>query len=312
MAQLNLLLHYFPKAVYRSDFDGIADRIQALAPDIAVDVLATDRRHLWAMARAVAKPTISVEINRARFFYCLRGKVFRQYRTTAKSQQYSVLEAAGIPVPNWTPIKPDTKLDPAEWGAHVIEKPDRGARGSYVRVRRTKGVRYRLPEDMQEDNPGRDGGMIAQKLVMTGQLPISYRVLTFFGTPLFATRYEGRRAPMYSIEPDESRKLTGSSAVATGQGCEITLEDDADILELARRTHQAFPDVPVLGIDIVRDMDDGTLFVLEVNPDGGTWGLGSFGGQKMMADNGIDLYAQFGALDRAAETLVDVCRKQAI
>lgn len=312
MGKKNLLLHYFPKMLFRSDFDAMAERIHASTTDIAVEVLATDRPHPWTMVRAAARPTVSVEFYRAKFTPCLRGRVFRQWRGATKSAQYRVMDAAGLPVPKWTAIAPETKLDAAEWGPYVIEKPDSGARGAYVRTKRTSRVKFRERDDLQEDNPGRLAGMIAQQLIDTGPVPVSYRVKTLFGTPLLALRYEGGRDPWYVEDDKGKRRITGSSIVSTGRGCHITLADDDALLDLARRVHAAFPDIPVLGIDMVRDVDDGSLWVLEVNPEGNTWNLGGPGGHQLMEAAGVDFYQQFNALDRCAETLIELCRREAV
>ncbi|MEM7444711.1 MAG: hypothetical protein AAF414_15420 [Pseudomonadota bacterium] len=312
MGATNLLLHYFPRVVFRSDFDGMAERVRALAPDIHVDVLATDRSHPLAVLRAATRPTVSVEFNHPKFPRVLRGKIYRHWRKGAKSRQYRVMEQAGLPVPRWVDLTPETKLDPEDWGKYVVLKPDLGMRGAYVRVNRTARVRYRPPEELEEDNPARKGGgMLVQRLVYTGDHPVSYRVVTLLGTPLFAKRYEGSRAPSFTKNSSGALHATGSSVVATGVGCKVTLCDDPEILDLARRTHAAFPDIPVLGIDLARDLEDGSLWVLEVNPDGGTWALGSPGGKKLRESTGLDLYGQFGALDRAAEALVEACRLSA-
>ena len=49
------------------------------------------------------------------------------------------------------------------------------------------------------------------------------------------------------------------------------LTRDPDILELARRTSSAIPEAPLQGVDIVREVATGQLFVLEANPGGNTW-----------------------------------------
>lgn len=312
MGQKNLLLHYFPKMLFRSDFDAIAQRIHANTSDIAVKVLATDRPHPWTMLSAAGRPTVSVEFHRAKFTPCLRGKVFRQWRRGSKSDQYRVLEAAGISVPQWALVTPETRLDPVDWGDYVVEKPDRGARGAYVRVKRTGRVRYKDPETMEEDNPGRRAGMLVQHLIDTGPVPVSYRVKTFFGTPILALRYDGGREPWYKHDGQGQRKITGSSVVATGRGCRITFANETDLLDLGRRTHAAFADLPVLGIDMVRDVSDGRLWVLEVNPEGDTWNFGCRGGHQLMKAAGLDFYKQFDALDRCAEALTELCRREAV
>ena len=312
MAKTTLFLHYYPRVAPRSDFEEIAARIHGRTSDISVKVLATDRPHPSSVLQAAMRPAISVEFNRAKMFPLLRGWAFRQWRKSAKSTQYRALDRSGVPVPKWAMIAPDTDYDPAEWGEHVIEKPDRGGKGAYVRIKRTKRIRYRDADALEEDNPGRNGGMLIQRLVCTGDWPVSYRVTTLFGTPLIALRYEGVRGRLYQDAISDKRKLVGPAAVATGKGAKITTDQDAEILDLARRTHQALPGVPVLGTDIVRDVTDGSLWVLEVNPDGNCWPFGSPPGIELMASTGIDLYAQLNGLDRAADALIDVCRKTAL
>ncbi|MEM7442932.1 MAG: hypothetical protein AAF414_06340 [Pseudomonadota bacterium] len=308
MKQLNLLLHHYPREIASSDIVGMRDRIRALAPDIAVSVLPTTRPHPMAMMATLTRPTVSVELGRAKYFRPMRGVTFQQWQSDYKSRQYRVLEAADIPIPRWAPITQDAKFEVADWGDYVVVKPDYGVRGAYVRIRRTGRVRYRAPEELEDDNPGKRGGLIAQRFIYSGRWPVSYRVSTLFGEPLAALRYQGRG----DLPPVDSRsgfrKASGASIVATATGCAISLAFDEDILDLARRTHAAFPDIPVLGIDIVRDAEDGRLWVLETNPSGSTWALGSKGGRRIMVENNIDLYTQFGALDRAAESLVRLCR----
>jgi hypothetical protein len=77
------------------------------------------------------------------------------------------------------------------------------------------------------------------------------------------------------------------------------------------RAHEAFPECPVIGVDIVRDSQSGRLYVLEVNPHGAVWHLSSTLGKKMDPGHVRDLYAQFNALDRAADLLIEKARAEA-
>lgn len=310
MTASNLLIHFYPRYTLRSDFDGMAERVRAIAPEISVEVLETHRFHPAAMLATALSPTASVEFKRAKYFRCIRGRTYRHWHRAMKVDEMRVLDDAGIPVPKWVEVTPETRLDPSEWGEYVVEKPNAGRNGAYVRLRRTGRVRHRSPEELEPDNPARESGLIAQKLIFTGATPISYRVTTLFGTPLMAVRYDGARGDWFTVDAGGRRKISGATVVATGKGCKISFCNDADILDLARRAHGAFADVPVLGVDIIRDMDDGSLWVLEVNPGGTSWMFGSRDGRKVMASTGLDFYAQFGALDRAAEALVGLCRRQ--
>ena len=65
------------------------------------------------------------------------------------------------------------------------------------------------------------------------------------------------------------------SIVSSGKGSIFSLVDEPELNELARRAHRAFPTIPVLGIDMVRDIETGRLYVIEVNAGGFTWHVSS-------------------------------------
>jgi hypothetical protein len=195
-------------------------------------------------------------------------------------------------------------------GALCGRQAARRGRGAFVWIHRTGKVRYKPPETFPEGHPGREG-LVAQHFVYTGAWPVAYRVLTFLGRPLTASRYDGRRdmAPLQSSEG--FRASGGRSIVANAMGCTISLTDDPEILEMSRRVHAAFPDVPSLGIDLIRDANSGLIYVLEVNPSGDSWALSSKPGRAIQAQFNIDFYKQFGALDIVCEASVDAARRHA-
>ena len=80
---------------------------------------------------------------------------------------------------------------------------------------------------------------------------------------------------------------------------------------MGERAHEAFPECPVLGVDIIRESQTGRLYVLEVNPHGAVWHLSSPLSRKMDPNHVRDLYAQFNALDRAADILIEKARSAA-
>jgi hypothetical protein len=81
---------------------------------------------------------------------------------------------------------------------------------------------------------------------------------------------------------------------------------DPELLAFARRMSQALPDVPLQGLDIIKEKTTGRLFALESNPGGNTWHFSSRHAAKTRAElgNGREiLLRQFNALERAAEAL---------
>jgi hypothetical protein len=91
------------------------------------------------------------------------------------------------------------------------------------------------------------------------------------------------------------------------------LQGDADILELARRTYSALPEIPLQGVDIIREAKSGKLYVLEANPGGNTW-IFSKGEMtaRLKKSLGVEcLTDQFDAFRTAAKVLVERTRAEA-
>jgi hypothetical protein len=88
--------------------------------------------------------------------------------------------------------------------------------------------------------------------------------------------------------------------------------NDGEIIALGEKAHTVFPECPTLGVDIVRDTKTGNLCVMEVNPEGWSWHFSSeFSKNAFPIHHVRDLYAQFGALERIAELLINKTREEA-
>lgn len=137
--------------------------------------------------------------------------------------------------------------------------------------------------------------LIAQEYIHTGPWPTSYRIGTVFGEPVYAWRCvaDRLRKPFDGTERN-STFFEGRTIVSSSKGCTFDLEVPEDVLELARLTHEAFPTVPVLGTDIIRDFETGQLYVVEVNAMGDTFHLTSDTGRKIAREFNLDLLGQFG------------------
>jgi hypothetical protein len=88
--------------------------------------------------------------------------------------------------------------------------------------------------------------------------------------------------------------------------------NDAEIISLGERAHAGFPECPLLGIDIIRDRQGDRLYVIEVNSHGSVWHFSSPLAKRTFDPGHIrELYAQFNALDRAADLLIQKTRAEA-
>jgi glutathione synthase/RimK-type ligase-like ATP-grasp enzyme len=223
-----------------------------------------------------------------------------------------------VPVPDWIVLTPGTTLDPAAWGPYVVVKPTSGRAGEEVRIKKTGRVRYTPASAFPSDHPIHQGPMMAQRFVYTGRWPVSYRVCTFLGRALYCLRMEQsrERRPLESRFGFAGAAGGDSKIIAASLVSKYSLVNDEEVISLAERAHRlAFPDYPYLGFDLLRDADDadtGEVSVIEANSGGAILHLSSWRGRAIQEKHGIDFYAQFGALDVAAERLIEVTRRRAV
>ena len=299
---LNLISN--PRVNGCADFLELAEWISEQDCELAVRVLPDSSAEVGTMEL----PALTVSPAPLVHFRPARGPVF-QGQHVAKSVEYRALEALGIPVPRWTRLLPGEPPNLAELGDYVVTKPDFGARGAEVRVERRVVARWQPPRTATaEQFGGPFNPRLAQEFVYTGMWPRSYRVATLFGTALWAMKIEAShaRAPL----PDAAA-FHGQSVVSSGHGCTFELAHDADVIALAERAHSAFPRVPLLGVDVLRDARDGRLFVVELNSLGFTWHFSSQAGLRFQSEFSLDLSSQFDGRRRAARVLAKACAEHA-
>ncbi len=302
-----LILVTNPGVNSAEDFLELAEWISALDPETVVHVV-SDVAGADAAAKVPDLPTLTVSPAPLRRFRPRRGPVF-QGQHVSKSTEYRALEAAGVPVPHWSRLLPNRQPKLDGFGPYVVTKPDFGAQGADVRIERRDEVRWTAPRTARALNFGGPfNPRLVQEFVYTGPWPRSHRVTTLFGSTLWADRTEAS----HDRQPLKSRHdFHGQSIVSSGRGCTFTLDDDAEVLALAERAHSAFPRVPLLGVDIVRDADTRELFVIEVNSLGYTWHFSTETGLAIQAEFGLDLAGQFDGRRKAARVLACVCAEHA-
>jgi glutathione synthase/RimK-type ligase-like ATP-grasp enzyme len=83
--------------------------------------------------------------------------------------------------------------------------------------------------------------------------------------------------------------------------------DDVDIIRFGERAARAFPHLPMLGVDVLKEVSTGRLFVTEVNALGHNWNF-----SREFRDNfGIDVAEQFDGLRKAAYVLAEQAQRLA-
>lgn len=327
MPERNLIIiHRGPE--YVQDFQVIADKISAIEPTI--DVHPVDYRASRIMPDEAWKlPTLTVALQSKYKATIRRGPVLAN-RPIHKTGQYRIFVQAGLPTPPTARFVPGMKLDPIMFGEYVVIKPtspDIASYGRGIQLFRRRKLETMTIADFPHDHLIRRdrNGFIVQRYIDTGpRLPL-YRVVTLFGTPLYMWLGQEKvpQPPPGQTDDDIERHRITSN---TGTFREILLDVQEEILALASRVGEAFPDIPTLGIDITREQNSGKLYVLECNPGGNIWHFSSkltagvrqrlgcaslVGAKKAEAIGRQMLIDQLCAFDRAADVLVRKVRELA-
>jgi hypothetical protein len=169
-----------------------------------------------------------------------------------------------------------------------------------VRIVRTAKLRW---EPQETRIAGKSNKTAVQRFVYTGPWPVSYRVTTLFGQCLFALKVEANHDRPPLAGPGEFSRNPGLSVVSNSKGCTFCFENDAEIIRFGEEAHRAFPNIPLLGVDIVRDASDGKLYVLEVNASGFVWHFTSRLGLGVQKQFGLNFESQFDGRRKAAQIL---------
>jgi amino acid adenylation domain-containing protein len=233
-----------------------------------------------------------------------RGRAFSGY-PLSKSQEYAMLEKARIRVPRWVLLEEGATPDLTGFDKYVVQKPDYGGMGAEVKVVRKSRVRW-CPITTRA--AGMSSSLIIQELIDTGAQPVSYRVNTLFGKVLYSVRHESSHESLRRLSSNEKNPIREwGSIVASARGSRVDLNFDEEIIRLGEAAAEAFPDIPLLGFDIVREVPSGKLFVLEANAIGYVWQFNS----GLVADYGFSLEQQFDGVRKAAYILAEKTQQRA-
>jgi hypothetical protein len=290
----------------------IRDRIRRLETDVhAMVVGRADRADLIDRAWW-NRPSLTVSFGPIGRFRPLRGTVLIN-ASIPKLEQYRMMSAAGVPTPRTAAFSFGMSLPEAEWGELCVLKPveldvTSSGRGLYLyRTRRLSGLR---PEDLPPDHLARSHPMLVQSFIATGPRFRVYRCLTLFGEAIYQNLAEAPEdhppldSPngiLESMTPEPPRQRTAPR-----------INTEPDVMAFAATIQSAFPDVPLLGCDIVREVPGDRLFAIEVNAGGNVWHLSSPRTSASRTITKIQSYLKtFESYDKAALALIRATRRRA-
>ncbi len=225
----------------------------------------------------------------------------------SKSEEYAILAQAGISVPRWVTLREGENPNLDGFGEYVVRKPDYGAKGAEVRIVKRERVRWK---HVVTSAAGPSPTLLVQEFIYTGLWPVSFRVNTLFGRVLYCMRIAGNvNRPALHGPNDFDSRGSGNAVSIVSNVRDSTAEycNDVEILKFGERAASAFPNLPMLGIDVLKESSTGRLFVTEVNALGHNWNF-----SKEFRDNfGIDVASQFDGLRKAAYLLAEQTQKLA-
>lgn len=271
-----LILVNHPMGQDARDFEEIEERIAVIAPEIRVAIVRAASCEDELPDEVWQRPVLTVSMMWSQRFRPKRG-AFYQGLPVPKFIQMERFAAAGLRIPVTARYALGRELDPARWGSHVALKtavPAASSKGDAVFVLPARRVAALAPLLFPPEHKGR-AALLVQQFIDTGETPESLRVLTLFGEPLLAMLYRAheKRPP---LDAPEEVLLRGPFASNVDPHFSCMLIEHADeVLAFARRAARALPRIPLLGLDIVREVGTRHLYVLEANPGGNTWHFSS-------------------------------------
>jgi len=304
----NLLILQETSVQDPSDWITIKRRIDRDAPDVEVRIANVRHPNSVTARWQVRRPSL-VFSPTFLFAYVPRGGAVFSGRFLAKDEQLRRLSSIGIRTPRTENLSSASSFDPKEWGEYVVVKPNNLNRGKDVKLVRTTDVSVRYDELIALA----DDDFLVQPFIDHSEdgYPTHYRVLSMFGRALYCVgrRWSNMRPPLAPLAEIAANPLGVIASNSEQMGDpSLSICNDSEIISLGERAHEAFPECGVLGVDIIRERESRRLYVMEVNSHGDVWHLSSPLAKKFDPQHIRERYAQFNALDRAAELLIQKTR----
>ncbi len=292
---------------YAEDMRVMAEKVNAADPDITIyRATAGYREELPAQVWEKSHPD---SVDNPDFLLPIRRGTILRNEVLSKIEQQTIFRKHAIPAPPAAPFSFGLKLDPILFGDFVILKPldiMLQSKGEGIYVMRRARVEQLTAQSFASGHPiHRPFTYMVQKFIPTGDYAKSYRVSTYLAAVLYALIYQAKSPSPPLTSPDHVLD-TGDFTQKHDRSVVPGYEDD--VLELARKVAAAFATIPLLAIDIIRDVRTSKLYVLEVNPGGNTWHFSSrmWAERRQKEPELIEaMKKQFGAFDVAARALLE-------
>ncbi len=198
-------------------------------------------------------------------------------------------------------------LDREIFGDWVVIKPaNKTSTGRDINLIRRDEIPILKLNDFPSDHLIHQDEYLVQKFIYCGDRPTHFRVTIFLGKILFSSRAISRNSyPSKNSSLQERLRTSIASNFREYRTTELYI--DIEVNQFALSVAKNFQDLPLLGIDILRNNDNQKLYVLELNSGGNTWHFSSESGKGYRFDLGGRnlMIKQYDAWDQAAMALLE-------
>lgn len=304
--QYNLVLMHFPGFQHVGDFQTIRNILIGIAPQIRTIIASRGEQGIklppHASSMIAALPTLIFSPTPLDLPKEFRGTRMICKRST-KVLEYEMMQAAGVPFPKTTPIRHLDQLADLDLGDHFVIKPNIGKQGKNVMLVSAESA----PSVIAGIWPDDPLDLIAQQYVNTGASYKSYRCLTVLSEVIYCCEKSSAAA-----KQQEELDAKGFSGIASNAGQRhMVLSDNERLITFAEETAQKLANLPVMGLDLIEDANDGTIYCVELNSGGWTWHLSSGYGRQYREEFRLDYYGQRHGLHRIAKRLAELVPQEA-
>lgn len=308
----NLILITQPRRQDSRDFEEIAERVRKFDRYIKVFVVHPEHTSDYIEREDWRRPTLTVTTGSMGNFEPKRGR-FLYNRLIPKERQGELFALSGIRTPKTMAYKPGMILNQGDWGPLVVLKtndPHKSSKGVSAYLVRLENLNNPslLPDGLRESIIS--SPFLVQEFIPTGPHATSYRVGTFLGRVIHMMK-KTTAAPMPDLDSMIFEGTSIDSNYDSASAARELVNDDA-IMALANKIAEIFPGLPLLGIDIIKHIETGELFALEVNGGGNTWQFSSFQAEHgRLVIGKEERVKQFDAWNTCARVLVEKTRSLA-
>jgi hypothetical protein len=281
------------------DFRSIAKRIRKIDPNMDIIIFGGEIFLHQMPSHFLNQPTLTM--------YLVNPPLITKPNDLAvkhlsKIDEYAHFKQHNIPCLPIEKFAWGMTLDESIYGDWVVIKPENiNSSGKDINMIPTKAIPSLKLSDFPLDHLIHQDNYLVQKFIKTGQKSTQYRAGIFLDEVIYSRTFTSDiDYPKPGTDMPSLVKTSVASNVANRSVGRII---DETMNCLALEVAKTLPQLPLFGIDILKDEISGKLYVLEINAGGNIWHFSSLSARKKNVDRKA-LVLQYNAWDKCAEALI--------